>query len=116
MNLFYTCDLRAKVKLSNLICNIFTMKSARDDSLLNPLDYTGELIAQYLLTGHIKFNQLPLSIVGSTRSTLYKNNEIFTINDNDRNELNIKWKEAEIIFENILDNMFKSLVGNVLKL
>lgn len=40
-----------------------TMKSAREGKLLNFYEFQHELLAQFLLTGSIKFNPLPMSLV-----------------------------------------------------
>lgn len=40
-----------------------TMKSARDGKMRNWFEFGYELLAQYMLTGHVKFNKLPDSIV-----------------------------------------------------
>jgi len=40
-----------------------TMKSARDNKMRNWYEFAYELLAQYLLTGKIKFNALPRSII-----------------------------------------------------
>lgn len=40
-----------------------TMKSARDENLRNWYEFAYELLAQYLITGKIKFNPLPKSLV-----------------------------------------------------
>ena len=42
---------------------IGTMKSARDNKLNNWYEFAYELLAQYMLTGKIKFNPLPESII-----------------------------------------------------
>lgn len=42
---------------------IGTMKSARDNKLNNWYEFAYELLAQYMLTGKIKFNPLPKSII-----------------------------------------------------
>jgi hypothetical protein len=36
---------------------IFTMKSAREHAIANPLDITAELLAQFLITGSVKFKR-----------------------------------------------------------
>jgi hypothetical protein len=40
-----------------------SMKSARDGKLRNWFEFAYELLAQYMLTGRVKFNQLPANIV-----------------------------------------------------
>lgn len=44
-----------------------SMKSARDGKLRNWFEFAYELLAQYMLTGGVKFNQLPASIVTGIR-------------------------------------------------
>ena len=39
------------------------MKSAREGALLSIYEFQYELLAQFLLTGHIKFNPLPQSLI-----------------------------------------------------
>ena len=41
----------------NFASAIMTMKSARESKIINSLDVGGEALAQYLLTGGIRFNQ-----------------------------------------------------------
>ena len=46
---------------------IGTMKSARDGTLRNSDEFPFEMLAQYLLTGEIRFNDLPTSLVTGSR-------------------------------------------------
>ena len=49
-----------------------TMKSARDEKLRNWYEFAYELLAQYLLTGEIKFKELPRNIVTGIRGWGHK--------------------------------------------
>ena len=52
-----------QIKPVHLAYAVGTMKSARDRNLTRFGEFTFELFAQYLLTGKIKFNPLPRSII-----------------------------------------------------
>jgi hypothetical protein len=52
-------DRDASAKLRDLFHAIGTMKSARDQNLVTHYEFLYEMLAQYILTGKIKFNPLP---------------------------------------------------------
>lgn len=71
-----------------------TMKSARDENLRNWYEFAYELLAQYLITGKIKFNPLPKSLVtgiagwGRKETRWARGEEArVAINENDLQEL-----------------------------
>lgn len=47
--------------LRYLFQQVGTMKSARDANLRNPFEFLFELLAQYLISGGVKFNPLPMA-------------------------------------------------------
>ena len=57
----YTSDIRSAVEkdVHKLAKHMGTMKSARDKHLNSFYEFCYELVAQYIITGHIKFNEFP---------------------------------------------------------
>lgn len=50
--------------------NIGSMKSARDESLARVSEFAHEIFAQYLITGKIKFNSFPKTLIVSNKQKL----------------------------------------------
>jgi hypothetical protein len=103
------CDLLI-TDIGLISCSLFTMRSARENMLHNPIDFVGELIAQYLLTGRVKFN--PLSPVIYSRKP--GSQIAYDIDDESRIHLDAKWKKLESTIAAQLDPTFKMLKGHVI--
>jgi hypothetical protein len=59
-------------KLMRSFCTaIGTMKAARDKNLRNDFEFKHELLSQYIITGTIKFNKIPMSL-GVFRGPQYR--------------------------------------------
>lgn len=62
----------AIVATQTLIKNFYqvigTMKSAREKNLRNAFEFSHELFAQYIITGTVKFNPIPMLIPGRARA------------------------------------------------
>jgi len=63
-------DSNGEKALRGLAQAIGIMKSARDSNLVSFSEFLYELLAQYLMTGKIKYNKLP-RIIGNSRNRLY---------------------------------------------
>ena len=63
----YHYDRNADVEktkiLKGLVNALGTMKSARDSKVRNFEEFIHEMIAQYIITGHVKFNPLPRYLI-----------------------------------------------------
>lgn len=53
-----------------VMMNIGSMKSARDESLARVSEFAHEIFAQYLITGKIKFNPFPKTLIVSNKQKL----------------------------------------------
>jgi tRNA nucleotidyltransferase/poly(A) polymerase len=90
-----------------------TMKSARDNKMRNWYEFAYELLAQYLLTGKITFNPLPLSI--HTGVAPYGRKQTRYSKDEEAREA-INAEELESIaleIEGDLENILRASIGKV---
>lgn len=92
---------------------IGTMKSARTNDLRNFNEFQYELLAQYLLTGGIKFNPLPAQLVMNYAWGRPSN----ALRGNVGGEAGVEWNEVlhniADQFDSILDGMLGGLVGRI---
>jgi len=86
---------------------IGTFKSARDNKLRDHFEFANELIAQYLTTGNIKFNQLPEVIKG-------KNKRYLTNDPKKRQEIEHDISRMENDVDYYIDTLFGSAYGSIL--
>jgi hypothetical protein len=106
------------------VYKVFTMRSARSQRLNNGLDYNAELMAQWLLTGSIKFNLVPISIHSESgrkkvsydiHTNKYTNEyPTFTLDSEKAEKLNQMWQNLATELAKDYDLLFKSMVGKVL--
>ena len=103
-------DLRA------LAYAVGTMKSTRERKLVSFYEFPYELMAQYIITGKIKFNPLPRSLVLQSRMAWGRPNNITTSAKASEEEL-IEWNEMldghAQKYEYNLDTIFDGLVGKI---
>jgi hypothetical protein len=104
---------RDKEKILKYVAQeIGTMKSARDKKMRNWFEFAYELLAQYLLTGSIKFNPLPKELLvgygpyGRKQTRNRKNDEILET-------INQKLEDLATRIEIGLDELLDAAVGNV---
>lgn len=101
----------------NLAYAVATMKSARDRNMRSFYELIYELIAQYINTGKIKFNPLPINLISKKKYAWgrpdnshyrsgYTEDELEGWNDN--------IQDLASKYENILDQAFDSLRGEIL--
>lgn len=86
---------------------IGTFKSARDNKLRDHFEFANELIAQYLTTGEIKFNQLPEVIKG-------KNKRYLTKDQDKRHEIENDMLRMARDIDYYIDALFGSAYGSIL--
>lgn len=95
---------------------LFTMRSARNGEIQNPLDVFGEALAQWLLTGRFKFTRMEEWDLGRV------NKKYFLYRDNppkmkpyNVEEVNALLEQGEQAIADALEKTFQSMVGRVLK-
>lgn len=95
---------------------IGTMKSARSGKLVNFFEFIHELVAQYIITGKIRFNPLPRSLVLSKRYAWGKpvfNSRSSRLSDEELKEYNQVLQNDAANYEQFLDNVFGGLVNKI---
>lgn len=98
---------------------LFTMKSARDGKLMNSLDPAGELLAQYLLTGKVKFNSAEELVQKVTEITTdsprYTNyNRTFKLKDRiDLVSVQKRIDELQVLVERDIQAALETMVGKI---
>jgi len=103
-------DLRA------LAYAVGTMKSARERKLVNFYEFIYELMAQYIITGKIKLNSLPKSLILQSRMAWGRPNNMTTsskISDEELQEWNEMLDGHAQKYEYYLDTIFDGLVGKI---
>jgi hypothetical protein len=91
------------------------MKSVRENILRNSNEFIYELVAQYIITGKITFNDLPKSLILS-RQMVYGRPNYRTKNYTDEtafNEYNEMLHNNALKYENYLDTVFNGLEGKI---
>ena len=91
------------------------MKSVRENILRNSNEFIYELVAQYIITGKITFNDLPKSLILS-RQFVYGRPNHRTKNYTDEiafNEYNEMLHNNALKYENYLDTVFNGLEGKI---
>lgn len=88
-----------------------TMKSIRQNNLRNFYEFIYELVAQYIITGHVKFNQLPQSLILKRRMAWGRPNNVTTSAKSPPNDVNMDHYAEK--YEHYLDSIFNGLVGKI---
>lgn len=102
--------------LRSLAYALGTMKSARERKLVNFYEFPYELMAQYIITGKIKFNPIPKSLVLQTRMAWGRPNNVTTrakLSDEELQEWNEMLDGHSQKYEYYLDAIFDGLVGKI---
>lgn len=99
----------------SLFTAIGKMKSARENRLRTSSEFIYELVAQYIITGKIEFNDLPKSLILDRRMAWGRPNyKIKNIIDEDiYQEYNAQLHNNAQVYEHYLDNIFGSLVNKI---
>ena len=103
-------DLRA------LAHAVGTMRSARQNNLRNFFEFVYELVAQWIITGNVKFNPLPMSLILKKRmawgrpSNDTKRSKLDDIAHEDWNETLRGYADK---YEHYLDSVFSGLEGRI---
>jgi len=93
-----------------------TMKSARERKLVNFYEFIYELMAQYIITGKIKLNPLPKSLILQLRMAWGRPNNITTnakVSEEELQEWNDMLEGHAQKYEYHLDTIFDGLVGKI---
>lgn len=103
-------DLRA------LAHAVGTMRSARQNNLRNFFEFVYELVAQWIITGNVKFNPLPMSLILKKQmawgrpSNDTKKSKLDDIAHEDWNETLRGYADK---YEHYLDSVFSGLEGRI---
>lgn len=90
-----------------------TMKSARDGNMRNWYEFAYELLAQYMLTGKIKLNPLPQSLITGIQGWGRKT-KAFSKSEEARSDINeYELEEFALEIEGDLEMILRSAVGKV---
>lgn len=91
------------------------MRSARENNLRTSSEFIYELVAQYIITGKIEFNDLPKNLILEKRMAWGKPNyRTKNIVDEDMyQEYNAQLHNNSHIYEHYLDNVFGALVNKI---
>lgn len=95
---------------------IGTMRSARQQNLINFNEFFHELMAQYLITGHIKFNPLPKSFQIDSKKAWGRENatRLYTkTTPTDVSEWNEILQNYTEKYENAISDILQSLLNKV---
>jgi hypothetical protein len=102
--------------LRSLAYAVGTMKSARERNLVSFYEFPYELMAQYIITGKIKFNPLPKSLVLQSRMAWGRPNNV-TADSKIKEEELVEWNDLldgyAQKYEYYLDTVFDGLVGKI---
>lgn len=110
-------EYRADEKdLRSLAFALGTMNSARERKLVNFYEFPYEVMAQYIITGKVKFNDLPKNLILQKRMAWGRPNDISIRSKISEEEL-IEWNEMldghAQKYEYHLDTIFDGLVGRI---
>lgn len=99
----------------SLFLAVGKMKSARENNLRNSNEFIFELVAQYIITGKIKFNDLPRSLILDRKVAWGRPNyKLKNIVDEDvYQEYNAQLHNNAQVYEHYLDNVFGALVNKI---
>lgn len=103
-------------ELKGLYQAVGTMRSARQMNLRNANEFAYELVAQWLITGDIKFNPLPRDFITRKRMAWGRPNhdKIWTrISDEDWKDWNYQLQNFADKYTYNLDSIFSGLVGKM---
>lgn len=107
---------RAENVMRALAYAVGTMKSARDRNLRNFNEFVYELVAQYVTTGHIRFNPLPKTLILNNRQAWGRPNPDSRWSRLDAEEMQ-EWNQIleqhAKKYEEYLDSVFSSLTGRI---
>ena len=110
-------DMENLLLLGKFTAELGTMSSARNKKLDNFGEFTFELVAQYIITGKIKFNSLPrtFAMPDPDRNDRYqiKRHATVEINDKKYKEFNQRLQNYAKILEKRLDKIFSSLQNKI---
>ena len=111
-------DLENLLLLGKFTAELGTMSSARNKKLDNFGEFMFELVAQYIITGKIKFNSLPRTFAmpaDPDRNDPYqiKRHATVRINDKKYKEFNHRLQNYAKILEKRLDKIFSSLQNKI---
>lgn len=93
-----------------------TMRSARQGNLTRFQEFPFELIAQYIITGRIKFNPIPKNLITQMRMVFgrpYPDMLRSRIQDKELEEWNYQLQNHADKYEQHLDAIFSGLVGKI---
>ncbi len=102
--------------LKSLAYALGTMKSARERKLVNFYEFPYELMAQYIITGKIKFNPLPKNLILQRKMAWGRPNDITTnikVSEEELQEWNDMLDGHAQKYEYHLDTIFDGLVGKI---
>lgn len=97
---------RNQLIMMNLFSHLATFKSARDKNIRNWFEVLNELIAQYITTGKIKFNNAPDKFGNSKIGYFYLKG--------DKKDLNNHIQMLARDMEFMINDIFSSLMGSIL--
>lgn len=109
----YTTDDR---QLKALASAVGTMNSARNSNLRNFNEFTYELLAQYIITGRIKFNPIPRSLITRNRMAWgrpapeMRHSRLDPEAHEEWNEMLMGYADK---YEHYLDSVLSGMVGNI---
>jgi hypothetical protein len=101
--------------MKSLFSSIGKMKSARENKLVSRYEFVYELVAQYIITGKITFNDLPKSLI-LTRQMAWGKPNYRTKNYTDETayiEYNEMLHNNALKYEHYLDTVFNGLEGKI---
>lgn len=91
------------------------MKSTRENKLRNSSEFIYELVAQYIITGGIKFNDLPRELILERKMAWgrpnYKTKRV--LDEDNYQEYNAQLHNNADIYEHYLDSVFGALVNKI---
>lgn len=102
--------------LLNFAHAIGTMRSARERKLVNYFEFIYEILAQYLITGKIKFNPLPKKLKLQHRMAWGKENHLYAhshLSEKEFEEYNEQLQNFAEVYEYNLDSVFGSLLNKI---
>lgn len=109
-------DSDGEKKLSALAMAVGTMNSARTRNLRNFNEFHYELLAQYLLTGKIKFNPIPRSLITRNRMAWGRpapEMRYSRVDQDAHDEWNAQLESHADKYEYYLDNILGEFVGKI---
>jgi hypothetical protein len=99
----------------SLFSAVGKMKSARENKLRTSSEFIYELVAQYIVTGKIRFNDLPRQLILDRRMAWGRPNYKVknTIDEEAYKEYNAQLHNNAATYEHYLDSVFGSLVNKI---